>query len=137
MFHHLSYFYRAINLHNLLFSDRCIRYKPTIMSWHQPNPSIGRSPDSTSCHAPGFDLTGFWPRPLPPAQPALATCRLCPEPGLVPASLMSDHLRRGHTDLTFECAACKVSFPLRPYFIFLIIARVKFRSFSELYYGHL
>ena len=48
MFHHrLPYFYRAINLHNLLFSDRCIGYKPTIMSWHQPNPSIGRSPDST------------------------------------------------------------------------------------------
>ena len=80
-----------IILNILLISDvHCIFGQA--MSWHNP-----RSPDSTSCHAPG-----------PGSQPELATCRLCPEPGLVPASLLSDHLSRDHPGLAFECAACKV-----------------------------
>ena len=95
------------------------------MSWH--NPAVGatsRSPDSTSCHAPG---PVFWtqgspqPRLLSPvsnvltgngnAEPLLATCGLCPEPGLVPASLMSGHMLKEHPGMAFECAACKVKSP--------------------------
>ena len=95
------------------------------MSWH--NPSVGvnaqYSPDSTSCHAPG---PVFWtqgspqPRLLSPAmvsnepQLAMATCALCPEPGLVPAPLMSAHLNKEHPGMSFECAARKVNkSPLR------------------------
>ena len=95
------------------------------MSWHSPAVGVtSRSPDSTSCHAPG---PLFWtqgspqPRLLSPvsnvltgngnAEPPLATCGMCPEPGLVPASLMSGHLLKEHAGMAFECAACKVKSP--------------------------
>ena len=39
----------------------------------------------------------------------LVTCVLCPEPGLVPAFIMSSHLLKQHQGMVFECAACKVS----------------------------
>ena len=39
----------------------------------------------------------------------LVTCVLCPEPGLVPAFMMSSHLLKQHQGMVFECAACKVS----------------------------
>ena len=95
------------------------------MSWHNPVAGVtSRSPDSTSCHAPG---PLFWtqgspqPRLLSPVanvvtgkgntESLLATCGLCPEPGLVPASLMSRHLLKEHPGMAFECAACKVRSP--------------------------
>ena len=54
-------------------------------------------------------VIGILPHPLPSlGEPQLVTCVLCPEPGLVPASMMSYHLLREHQGMAFQCAACKV-----------------------------
>ena len=49
------------------------------------------------------------PQPLPSlGEPYLVSCVLCPEPGLVPASMMSAHLLREHQGMAFQSDACKV-----------------------------
>ena len=76
----------------------------SVPSWHQVDPGPV-SPDTTTSHAPGQV-----PRPLAPPPPVMAVCGLCPEPGLVPARHLTDHLDREHPGRAFRCAACKVSF---------------------------
>ena len=56
------------------------------------------------------------PRPLVPPPPVMAVCDLCPEPGLVPAHLLTDHLNKMHHGRAFKCAVCKVSLVLVPFF---------------------
>ena len=75
----------------------------SVPSWHQVDPGPV-SPDTTTSHAPGQV-----PRPLAPPPPVMAVCGLCPEPGLVPARHLTDHLDREHPGRAFQCAACKVS----------------------------
>ena len=60
------------------------------------------------------------PRPLVPPPPVMAVCDLCPEPGLVPAHLLTDHLNKMHHGRAFKCAVCKVSLVLVPFFTELI-----------------
>ena len=89
------------------------------MSWHTPGPSVGaeyRSLNPSSCHAPGPVVwTEGSPQPGLPcpasSEPRLTTCGLCPEPGLVSASTLSNHLLKEHPGEAFECAACKVVSP--------------------------
>ena len=90
----------------LALCDRRIREEEvmSVPSWHQVDPGPV-SPDTTTSHAPGQV-----PRPLAPPPPVMTACGLCPEPGLVPARHLTDHLDREHPGRAFRCAACKVSF---------------------------
>ena len=76
------------------------------MSWHIPSFTATSSGLSSG---PVFGIKSSPTQPPPShTEPQLVTCVLCPEPGLVPASLMSDHLMREHHEMAFQCAACKV-----------------------------
>ena len=81
-------------------------------SWHHPDPGPV-SPDTTTGAAPGQV-----PRTLATPPPVMAVCGLCPEPGLVPALQLTDHLDRVHPGRAFKCGACKVSLSFILHFIF-------------------
>ena len=93
-------------------------------SWHHPDPGPN-SPDTTTGPAPGQV-----PRPPAPPPPVMAVCGLCPEPGLVPAQQLTDHLDRVHPGRAFKCGACKVSLSL---ILFCISFSILFFLFCVMY----
>ena len=95
-----------VSLTKYYFRFDIIKSFSSPMSWHTPDPCFAASSSGLSSR-PVFGIEISPPLPGT-TDPHLVTCVLCPEPGLVPASMMSYHLLREHQGMAFQCAACKV-----------------------------